>query len=533
MLSKDWHLKHINELNPEELEYLLLNIGSKLWRLDNLYHIKDKYNVLAVMRLNDSQRKVLTKYRHNKKIILKSRQQGISTLFLAYNLDSCIFEDGIETGLQSYGLREAEKLADRASLMWELFPVAIKELLNISLITDNKMAMGFSNRSKLSIGNFRGDTLQSLHVSELGKIAKDYPKKAKELKTGAFQAVAKNNVITIESTAEGKTGLFYEMWQTASKKAILGLPLSPLDFQAIFLPWYVDPDCQLFTEVLVSKEVLAYLTKLETKLGITFTDSQKWWYQAQVDILGDDMTQEYPSTAEEAFNQSVEGMYYKEEFKNLKIHSNTYDPNLLVFRAADLGMNDDFVLLFFQLHEVDANDENSFKFNGRYFTPKIIAEYKNSGKALEHYAEICTELNNSLGYVYSHTYVPHDAAQSELIAGITRFDAMKSLGFSPILLPKSKVLDGIEVTRQLLKFVILDSELDFLPTSIQNYRKAKDDKLNVYLKTPVHDIHSHPADALRYLAMGLKYYYPDLIYVSDLLASYRYDYTSSSGNFDV
>ena len=44
------------------------------------------------------------------------------------------------------------------------------------------MALGFSNRSTLRIGNFRGDTLQSLHVSELGKIAKDYPHKAKDVK---------------------------------------------------------------------------------------------------------------------------------------------------------------------------------------------------------------------------------------------------------------------------------------------------------------------------------------------------------------
>ena len=114
--------------------------------------------------------------------------------------------------------------------MWERFPLAIKQLFVLTLTTDNKMALGFSNLSSLKIGNFRGDTLQSLHVSELGKIAKDFPKKAKELKTGAFQAVAKNNIITIESTAEGKSGLFYDMWVKAEQKAILGQELTPLDF---------------------------------------------------------------------------------------------------------------------------------------------------------------------------------------------------------------------------------------------------------------------------------------------------------------
>ena len=527
MFRDNWYALSLEQLTPEELEYLLTNITSKLWRLDNLYYIKDKYSKIGVMRLNDSQRTVLTKFKHNKKIILKSRQQGISTLYLAYNLDSCLFDDGTDAGLQSYGLKEAEKLSDRASLMWEYFPLAIKQLLGLSLITDNKMALGFSNRSTLRIGNFRGDTLQSLHVSELGKIAKDYPNKAKELKSGAFQAVAKNNIITIESTAEGKTGLFYEMWVTAEKKAILGIPLTVLDFQAIFLPWFVDPDCQLFQAVELSPKVATYLDNLEKELGITFTDNQKWWYQAQSETLGEDMTQEYPSTSEEAFNQSVEGMYYKEEFKNLKIVENVYDPNLKVHRAVDLGMNDEFVMLFFQIHEVDGT-EASVDFNGKRFRPKMIAEYRNNGKALEYYAEVCGKLSSLLGYQYGITYVPHDATQRELIAGISRFTAMYNLGFNPMQLPKAGVLDGIQVVRTLLGFLEFDSTLDFIITAIQNYRKKKDEKLGVYLNSPVHDEHSHPADALRYLAMGLKYYFPD-----DNLVYEPQKYYNHSSGFDV
>lgn len=509
MMRENWWSVPLEQLTPDELTYLLTNLSSKLWRLDNLYYIKDKYSNITVMKLNNSQLKVLTKYRHNKKIILKSRQQGISTLYLAYNLDSCIFDDGTDAGLQSYGLKEAEKLADRASLMWERFPLAIKQLLNITLVTDNKMALGFSNLSSLKIGNFRGDTLQSLHVSELGKIAKDFPKKAKELKTGAFQAVAKNNIITIESTAEGKTGLFYEMWVKAEQKAILGQELTPLDFQAIFLPWFVDPDCQLFVDVPLSDAVAKYLAEIEDKCDIILTDNQKWWYQAEYDILGEDMTQEYPSTSEEAFNQSVEGMYYKDEFKNLVIRKDTFNENLLVHRAIDLGMNDEFVILFFQIHEVDA-PENSLAFNNKRFVPKIIAEYKNNGKSLEYYKQVCDKLAALRGFTYGITYAPHDAAQTELIAGVTRFTALKKLGFKPVQLPRAKILDGINIVRRLLPFTIFDEELDFVVTAIQNYRKKRDDKLGVYLDSPVHDEHSHPADALRYMAVGLKNHYPSV-----------------------
>ena len=38
----------------------------------------------------------------------------------------------------------------------------------------------------------RSGTLQRLHVSEFGKICAQYPKKAREIVTGAFPAVGKN-----------------------------------------------------------------------------------------------------------------------------------------------------------------------------------------------------------------------------------------------------------------------------------------------------------------------------------------------------
>jgi len=498
--------KALKEMSESDIAELVSNLSSKLWRLNNLYYIKDKNSNIGPMRLNASQEKVLVKYKHKRKIILKSRQQGISTLYLAYNLDSCIFEDGTEAGIQSYGQNEAEKLSMRAELMWDMFPQSIKELLGISVDSNNKSGMYFSNKSILKIGNFRGDTLQSLHVSELGKIAKKYPEKAKELKTGAFQAVSVNNRITIESTAEGKSGLFYDMWVKAERKQMLNMELTDLDFQAIFLPWYDDPDCQLFQKVDITNKVMDYLEKLQEKLGIKLTDYQLWWYQAKYEELGDDITQEYPSTSTEAFNQSVEGMYYKEEYKTLRIRKDLYDPNLLVHMAMDLGMSDDFIIGFFQVYEVEINGKT-------YKKPRIIGEYRNSGYGLEHYRQVVAKLGSIMGYKYGITYVPHDIKQRELIAGKTRWDALSSMGFSPRLVKKHAVADGIECVREFLKEVEVEEDCEIILNSVQNYRKKRDDKLGVFLDSPVHDEFSHPADMVRYMAMGLKYCPPTELYV--------------------
>jgi len=501
-LEKSYNERELN-LTEEQREFIDTKLGSKLWRLDNLYTIRDKDAVKQIMKLNTSQKKILTKFKHSKKIILKSRQQGISTLYLAYYLDSCFFTPGFQAGIQSYGQDEADKLAKRALLMWEELDADIKELLGLKLISNNQKGMTFSNGSILKIGNFRGDTLQGLHVSELGKIAKKFPEKAKELKTGAFQAVGKNNKITIESTAEGKTGLFYEMWKKATENEKLKKDLGPFDYQAIFLSWVEDPDCNLSDEVDISEEHDKYFDKVEKHLKIKLNDGQKWWYVSKVEELGEDMKQEYPTTAEEAFEQSIEGTYYRHEYEGLTIATdNIYDPNLLVHSAFDLGMNDTFAIGFFQVFP----DKSV----------KIIGEYMNSGHGLQHYRDIFDALNKKFGWVHGTTYVPHDSKVRELIADKTRWVALKELGFKPVLVTKHRVMDGIEATRQFLKSVTIHNDCRVIISAIQNYRKKYDAKFDVYLDTPVHDEHSHTADMLRYMAMGIKNKAITEIYVTSI-----------------
>jgi len=496
-LEQSYNERELN-LTEEEQEFIDTKLSSKLWRLNHLYTIQDKDGVKGIMRLNDSQNKVLQKYKHNRKIILKSRQQGISTLFLAYYLDDCLMKPGFQAGIQSYGQDEADKLSKRAELMWNELDQDIKNLLGLKLVSNNSKGLTFSNGSILKIGNFRGDTLQGLHVSELGKIAKKYPEKAKELKTGAFQAVSVNNKITIESTAEGKSGLFYEMWTKATSRAPTR-ELTPLDFQPIFLSWIEDPDCQLFTEFPLTDEVRKYAAEVKAELGIILTDSQLWWLAAKKDELGEDFNQEYPATPEMAFAQSVEGTYYAHEYKKLTLKQDSYDLNLKVHSSFDLGMNDMFSIGFFQIHP-----------SGKV---KIIGEYMNNGYGLDHYRDMFLALSAKFGWVHGNTYVPHDIKVTELIAGKTRWTAMKELGFNPILVNKHRVQEGIEATRQFLKEVYIDDTCTVSIGAIQNYRKKYDAKYDVYLDAPVHDEHSHPADMLRYMAMGLKYKMISDIYV--------------------
>lgn len=479
-------------LTPEQQEFVDTKLLSKLWRMNNLYKIRDKDGQLVTMRLNHSQMKVLTQYRHNKKIILKSRQQGISTLYLAYNLDDCLFKPGYSAGIQSYGLDESNKLQTRAQLMWDELDQDIKELFGLHLVSNNQKGMTFSNGAILKIGNFRGDTLQSLHVSELAKIAKVYPDKAKELKTGAFQAVSTKNKITIESTAEGEN-MFKHMWDRAILRSNSSRALTSLDFMPIFLSWKEDPDCSLSEEYPISASAKSYMEKYKLT---DLTLQQQWWLSAKMEELGDDFNQEYPLTPELAFQANIDGMYFRHQYTRLldsnpkRITTVPYNPEYLVHVSFDLGLNDEMVMLFAQV------------INGQ---PYIIDEYHNREHGIDFYCDILSKKP----YVgnYAPLILPHDANQRDLSTGRTRIEAFRRNGFRAVkLLKKLSFADSIEGARQFIDTMIIDDRCDNTLMAIQNYRKKYDKHTGLFLSTDVHDIHSNYAASLRYLAQGLTYH---------------------------
>ena len=227
---------------------------------------------------------------------------------------------------------------------------------------------------------------------------------------------------------------------------------------------------------------------------------------AKYDELGFEMFQEYPATPEEAFAQSVEGTYYKDEYENLKLVTNAYRPELLVHMAFDLGMNDTFSIGFVQYWKDQGIPKS-----------RIIGYYENEGKGLQHYRDVLDYITIDKGWTFDITYVPHDVSVRELIVGKTRWQALLDLGFNPILVPRHRIQDGIQATREFLRDVEIDAEeaIDIID-AIQNYQKKFDERLQVYLDTPLHDKYSHPADMLRYMAMGIKNTPPTNIYVTDI-----------------
>jgi hypothetical protein len=91
----------------------------------------------------------------------------------------------------------------------------------------------------------RSGTVQLLHISEFGKICREFPTKANEIIEGALNTVDVGQFITIESTAEGREGHFYNMVKKCQDAQAQGKALTALDFKLFFLPWWQHPQYML------------------------------------------------------------------------------------------------------------------------------------------------------------------------------------------------------------------------------------------------------------------------------------------------
>ena len=471
-------------------------LSSKLWRLNNLYTIIDKWGQRVVFNMNRAQHKVYAaSLEHPRIIILKSRQQGISTLWLISFFDDCIFYNDFKSGLMAQDSSAAESLLQRVKLLWDNLDDSIKDYVQIQNTKDNTKEFSFNNGSSIFIRtSFRSGTLQRLHISELGKIANNYPQKARETKTGSLQAIAVGNTVVVESTAEGDN-MYKDMWDTAV--AYAG-ELTGKDFKPIFLSWLDDPDCVLDRKQELDAKTVKYFKDLEEEVGYSIPNERKYFWVAQQRELGNDIYQEYPATAVEAFMKSRDGTYYAALYLRLirgrkRELNNLFDHNLPVQVAVDLGRNDFFVLIFFQEY-IDGT--------------RIINSYKNSGFGIKHYCEVMDDMVETLNYNIEHIVLPHDAVVKDLTSDLTREERFWELGYKDTtIVPKTgDINNDRELVRAAMDNMFVDPQAQYIIDCFLNYTKEWDQRRSIWKDTHDHNDHSHGADAVRQMVRGGRKY---------------------------
>ncbi len=471
------------------------HLSNWMWRMNNLYWITDKEGRRVKFKMNSAQL-TLFKNLHYRNVILKARQLGLTTFMMIFMLDASLFRSNTHCAVIAHTKGDAQRLFDeKIRFAYDNLPEQIKQMR--PTISDAAGVLKFTNKSSITVGtSFRGGTLRYLHISEFGKICAKNPDKAKEIVTGAFEAVGSNCMITLESTAEGRTGYYYDYCQQAENDMLADKKLGRLDWKFFFFSWIEDPEYTLDdSDEEITPDILDYFEELSSKYNLRFTIGQMRWYQAKARILKEDMRREYPTIPKEAFEQAIEGAYYTRQFKELyrnkQITTVPHDPATAVHTIWDIGVNDKNAIFFVQLC-------------GREW--HIINYYENSGEGLSFYINVLNDFKTKYNYTYGTHVGPHDLEVREWgNDGITRRQTAKAKGIDFEVAPRLGRMEGIDVVRNVLPMCWFDkTHCDTAITHLQNYRKAWDDKAGTWKPTPLHDDSSNCADAFRYFAISLE-----------------------------
>jgi len=482
---------HALELtDPASMEFKR-RFSDKLWRLSNLYYIIDDAGQRILFRPNVAQMYLL-KNLHTQNLILKARQLGFTTFIDIYFLDECLFNSDVEAGIIAHNRDDAGKIFRRKILYpYENLPDWLLEVRPTK--SKSKSELELSNNSIITVGtSFRSGTAQLLHISEFGKVCARFPEKAREIVTGALEAIHTESgqcLLFIESTAEGKAGYFYDYCKEAQDAEAMNKELSSLDFKFHFFPWYQNPNNTVPQAVPITRDFLKYFAELEETHGVELDQGQKYWYVRKHNRLGDDMKREHPSTPAEAFDQSIKGAYFQNQFQKIRkddrICSVPVDSGIGVKTWWDLGMNDVMAIWFTQ----DVGREIH-----------VIDYLEGSGEGFEYYYDRLQDL----GYRYTEHNAPHDISVRELGTGVSRWEAAKKVGINFERIPRvNDKMDSINAARRFLGICWFDEVRcsDGL-VRLENYRKKWNEHAQCYDNKPLHDENSNGADAFQTLAMG-------------------------------
>lgn len=467
----------------------------KWWRMNNLYYIinENAEKILFRPELRDVQTQLFNDP-HNRKLILKARQHGVTTYYCIDFLDNAMFNNNVRCGIIAHNKDDAQIFfADKVKYAFDnLRCPELKE--KMAATKDSSRELVFANNSAIRVGtSLRSTTLQYLHISEYGKICAKYPEKAREIRTGALNTVHGDNFITIESTAEGRDGDFYRMCTVAQNHEKSGNPLTEMDFKPFFFSWFQKPEYRINPDnVTIPKDLKEYFLELYHKHGIKLDAEQRAWYVKKYETQQDEMKREFPSTPQEAFEAAIIGAYYGVQMAKVREQRRLgvfpHNPNALVHTAWDLGINDAMTLWSFQL---DNNMVN------------IIDYYENSGEGFEHYVSYLKEKKD---FVYGTHYAPHDIKKRDLMSGKTRIRrALEDFGleFERINRSLDVVEDINEVRRMFYKFRFNEDTTAKGISALDNYRKKWDDNNSCFHRTPLHNWASDGADGLRTLVHGV------------------------------
>lgn len=268
----------------------------KLWRIQNLYKIRDKNRKIVPLHLNAVQRRIVNQIaptlnarlpvRH---FDLKSRQQGISTFWLIWWFDDTLWRANTVTGVLAHKRESLNYLMNIPRIAYDYLPGIIKP----KLVEDTKWGMKFDYNSQFFVSlSIRSTGVHNLHISEWCWCEDE------EVQASIGAASELTN-ITGETTGNGVGNDGYVTYQQAK--------IGENGFTQAFHPWYFSPEYVSPLNGLILKQTdkeKALRARVQMEYGIALTDEQLLWRRLMDAKLKSIRKQEYPESDDDAFRTS-------------------------------------------------------------------------------------------------------------------------------------------------------------------------------------------------------------------------------------
>lgn len=268
--------------------------------------VATKEGTLEPLVLNRAQEYIHTRleeqlfeFGHIRALILKGRQQGVST----YTEGRFYWRTSLRRRVKAYILTHLAEATDNLFGMVERYHSNVPDRLRPTTDKNNtrqlrfiQLDSGYKVGTAGSKGAGRSGTYHYFHGSEVC-----FWPNAEKHAAGVLQTVGRGNgtEVIFESTANGPAGYFYTQWLLAQK----GIG----DFIAIFVPWFWQEEYQQEPP----DDWKADGEEVERARIYGLTKAQAYWMHiknielgGQPGVICNQFMQEYPCTAAEAFVSS-------------------------------------------------------------------------------------------------------------------------------------------------------------------------------------------------------------------------------------
>lgn len=236
-------------------------------------------------------------------LVLKGRQQGISTYIGGRYYWRASHARGLRVFILTHEQDATNNLFGMVDRYHSHCPALVRPVTgaaNAKELSFEALESGYAVGTAGAKATGRSQTVQLFHGSEVA-----FWPNAKLHFAGVVQAIPDlpGTEIILESTANGVGGEFHERWQQA--EAGVG------DYEAIFIPWFWDDGYrrEVPADFRLDDEEQAYADAHKLDL------EQMAWRRAKIAELKDPLLfkQEYPATAEEAFQLTGHDSFIKSE----------------------------------------------------------------------------------------------------------------------------------------------------------------------------------------------------------------------------